>query len=345
MDIRRLLSLPDLRIEVERVGEALLQSVATDDPVLTEVAQHLIIAGGKAVRPTLALAAALTTLPAPVPEAVVQGAAAVELVHLGSLYHDDVIDEAETRRAVPSVNARWGNVMAIIAGDFLLARSSTIAAGLGTEVTALLASTIADLCQGQVREHRLLYAVDRTVADYEACIAGKTASLVAASSRIGALTSGAPTSEVDAFTTFGHAFGMAFQIRDDVLDVTGTDEQLGKPAGHDLVEGVYTLPVLHALAEGHRSGDSRLAELLGEPLEPQACADALAVVRASSGVGLAVEAGRSWANAGAVALEVVRPSEMRDHLAALARSLFDELPGDGADFFPTSGKAPAAGTT
>jgi heptaprenyl diphosphate synthase len=179
---------------------------------------------------------------------VVHGGVAVELVHLGSLYHDDVIDEAPTRRTVESVNARWGNLTAILAGDFLLARASEIAASLGTEVAGLLAATIGRLCEGEVGELKTAYNVDRTEVAYFAAIEGKTAALFATACRIGALVGSLPRPQVDALTEFGLGYGMAFQIVDDVLDVTATEAELGKPVGHDLVEGVYTLPVLRALA-------------------------------------------------------------------------------------------------
>src|SRR4051794_11395928 len=231
----------------ERVEESLRGSVRSDDAYLTEVASHLILAGGKRVGPLFAIASA-TAGGAPVTDDVIRGGVAVELVHLGSLYHDDVIDEAPTRRTVESVNARWGNLTAILAGDFLLARASEIAASLGTEVAGLLAATIGRLCQGEVSELRTAYNVDRTEDAYFGAIDGKTAALFATACRIGAIVGGLPRDHVDALTAYGRAYGMAFQIVDDVLDVTATSEELGKPAGHDLVEGVYTLPVLRAMA-------------------------------------------------------------------------------------------------
>ena len=171
----------------------------------------------------------------------------MELVHLASLYHDDVMDEATMRRTVESVNARWGNLVAIVAGDFLLARSAEIAASLGTEIAGLLAHTLGQLCQGQVAEVRAAFSTERTEDHYFTAIAGKTAALMATSCRIGALTGALPRVEVEALTTFGRCFGMLFQLRDDVLDIIGTEEELGKLPGQDLAEGIYTLPVLKAL--------------------------------------------------------------------------------------------------
>src|SRR5690606_20990554 len=194
-------------------------------------------------------------------------------VHVGSLHHDDVIDEATTRHGVDSVNARWGNLRAILSGDFLLARASELAASLGTEVATLLAATIGRLCEGEVRELVCAYRVDRSVADYAAAIEGKTAALYSTACRIGGLVAGLTRDRVDALGDFGRHYGMAFQIVDDVLDVVATDEELGKPAGHDMAEGVYNLPVLRAL-DGDRGGELR--DLLGGPLGPEERARALA---------------------------------------------------------------------
>ena len=234
---------------LRRTEDELRKVVESDDPFLTEVARHLIDAGGKRVRPALAITASLVLDEDPDVAlwAVIRGGVAVELVHQGSLYHDDVMDDAETRRTVQSVNARWGNLEAILAGDYLLARASEIAADLGTEVAGLLAATIAALCEGQVREVRHAFDVDRSEEAYLASISGKTASLLATAARIGAIVADHSRDVVDAVTDFGHNYGMAFQVVDDLLDVTATDEELGKPSGNDLVEGTYTLPVILSL--------------------------------------------------------------------------------------------------
>src|SRR6476659_3724254 len=172
-------ALPD---DLRRVEEALQAAVRVDDRFLGDVASHLLGAGGKRLRPTLTLCAAYAVTGedagagAPRP---ITGGASVELVHLGSLYHDDVIDEAETRRGVPSVNARWSNIVAILAGDYLLAQASSLAASLGADVAALLAATIGELCRGQVLELQHLFDVTRSEESYLSSIEGKTASLMA----------------------------------------------------------------------------------------------------------------------------------------------------------------------
>jgi heptaprenyl diphosphate synthase len=277
---------------LERVEKGLHEACRADDEFLTEVARHLLSAGGKRVRPAFCMAASMAGEPeagASSHEAVM-GGVSVELVHLGSLYHDDVMDEAETRRTVDSVNARWGNLKAILAGDFLLARASEIAADLGTEVAGLLAATIARLCEGQVRELQDAYNLDRTEQDYLASIDGKTAALFASACRIGGIVAEHDRGAIEALTEFGHAYGMAFQMVDDVLDVVATDEQLGKPAGHDMVEGVYTLPVIRMLA----GGDEQLVDLLGNPLDEQQRLEARAIVRSHEAIHTSLATARGY---------------------------------------------------
>ncbi len=296
----------------------------TGDEFLDGVTTHLIAAGGKRLRPALAVAAATAGVRDASREDLL-GGVSVELVHLASLYHDDVMDEATMRRNVSSVNARFGNLVAIVAGDFLLARSAEIAAGLGTEIAALLAGTLGQLCQGQVAEVRAAFQVNRTPEEYTAAISGKTASLMATSCRIGALTGGLPRTEVEALTAYGRSFGMIFQVRDDILDVIGTEDDLGKPAGQDLAEGIYTLPVLLALADAEAGRELRV--LLGRPLEQPERDKARSIVAASPAIANAVGVARRYvADAEQAAAGSASPTLARG-LAELARSLLDGLPG------------------
>jgi heptaprenyl diphosphate synthase len=319
-----LLDLPGLRDDLDRVEAGLRDAVGSEDELLTEMAGHLLAAGGKRLRPALALAAGYLAAPAPAPEAVVQGGMSVELVHLGSLYHDDVMDEAETRRAVETVNHRWGNLKAILAGDFLLARASGIAATLGTDVSALLASTIGRLCEGQVSELRTAYDIGRTQDGYFASIAGKTASLMSTACRIGAIAANLPPAEVDALTTYGQSVGMTFQIVDDVLDVVATDEELGKPAGNDLVEGVYTLPALIALADPDVGPELKAS--LGRRIDRSELPALRSLIRSSRGVSEACEHARTCARTAADQLGVFGDHPVARSLAALGPALVDSLP-------------------
>jgi heptaprenyl diphosphate synthase len=317
------LDLPLLDEGLQRVEPLLTATVVTGDSFLDSVTTHLIVAGGKRLRPLLALAAA-TGGQREATHDELMGAVAVELVHLASLYHDDVLDEATIRRNVESVNSRFGNLVAIVAGDYLLAKSAAIAAGLGTETAALLAETLAKLCQGQVAEVRSVFQTNRTREDYLAAIAGKTAALTATSCRIGALTGGLPPAEVDALTEYGHCFGMVFQIRDDILDITATDGELLKPAGQDLAEGIYTLPALVALSDPDSGPD--LHALLGKPLGQPEREKACAIVAASAGIPAATNVARTYVERATKATAGVGNQALQVGLTQLATELLSDLP-------------------
>jgi heptaprenyl diphosphate synthase len=249
------------------VERRLLEVTVANTEFLTEIAQHLLTAGGKRYRPLLAqVAAELGTNNGGDP---VEAGVSVELVHLGSLYHDDVIDEAETRRGKASVNSNWTNTVAILAGDFLLAKASEIAAPLGEEAVALIAKTYATLCEGQVRELIHADSLSHGAEGYYSVIGGKTASLIRTSARLGAMTGGADADTVDAISDWAWEMGMVFQITDDVLDLIASDEFLGKPAGSDIGEGTFTLPVLLA-AQGPDGDEIALLLGSGKPYSQEA---------------------------------------------------------------------------
>lgn len=325
MGLAEELGISTLPSDLGRVEAALRTAVVTDDPFLTDVATHLIGAGGKRVRPLLAVCAGGNG-DGPASEDVITGAVAVELVHLGSLYHDDVIDEATTRRGVESVNARWSNIVAILAGDFLLARASGLAASLGVEVAAILASTIGDLCRGQVLELQRLFDVNRDEAAYFGSIEGKTASLMASACRIGALVGGHSRETVEGLTDYGRHLGMIFQIVDDVLDLTASEQELGKPAGLDLAEGIYTLPVIYALRDS-----DELRRLLGRPLDPEGVAVGRRLACADGAVDCALAVADEHVGHCAKALESADVSpEVAEALRRLAREIITRSPARAA---------------
>ncbi len=317
------LGLPTVGEDLARFEPLLAESVVIGDSYLDQVTTHLIHAGGKRLRPMLAIASA-TGGAREASENDLLGGIALELMHLASLYHDDVMDEAEIRRNVDSVNARFGNIVAIVAGDYLMARSAAIAADLGTPVAALLARTLASLTRGQVSEVRTAYDASRTVDDYFEAIGGKTATLMASSCRVGALTSERDADVAEALGAFGHAFGMVFQIRDDLLDLVAVDGQLGKPSGQDLGEGIYTLPVLVALDDA--SVGFELRSLLGKPLDEPEREKARTLVAATSGVAVALAEGERWAAIARTALDGVPEPALRAGLGALVSSLLAEVP-------------------
>ena len=252
------------------VEQRLRDEVASDVPLLDDAARYLSDAGGKRFRPTLTLLTGMLGGLQPTDDDLVTAATIVELVHISTLYHDDVIDAADVRRGQPAAHVRWSNSVAILTGDFLLARASVLSASLGTAVSELMARTIASLSEGEILEVQgsalgrtygtAAPSSDRT--HYLRVIAGKTASLIAASARLGGLLAGMEGEKVEALTTYGYHLGMAFQLSDDVLDLSGSPSESGKVPGTDLLEGVHTLPVILALeAEGP---GSELARLLDE---------------------------------------------------------------------------------
>jgi heptaprenyl diphosphate synthase len=317
------LGLPIVDEDLARFEPLLAESVVIGDSYLDQVTTHLIRAGGKRLRPLLAIASA-TGGAREASQDDLLGGIALELMHLASLYHDDVMDEAEIRRNVDSVNARFGNVVAIVAGDYLMARSAAIAADLGTDVAALLARTLASLTRGQVSEVRTAFDVSRTIDDYLEAIGGKTAALMASSCQVGALTSRRAPEVAEALGAFGRAFGMVFQIRDDLLDLIAVDGQLGKPSGQDLAEGIYTLPVLVALDDA--SVGDELRTLLGKPLDEPEREKARALVTSTAGVDLAMSEGERWAAIARDALEGVPEVSLREGFGALVHSLLAEVP-------------------
>jgi heptaprenyl diphosphate synthase len=287
----------DLRPGMGLVEERLRKTVAAELPFVDEASRYLVDAGGKRFRPMLVLLCGMAG-GAPADHAdLVDAGVIVELVHLSTLYHDDVIDAADVRRGLPAAHVKWSNTVAILTGDFLLARASELSAALGVEVTRIMAATIADLCQGQIREvqgsaEAALHGAQRITPDrehYLKVVGEKTASLIASSCRLGALLSGQGERAIETLTDFGWRLGMTFQLADDVLDIAGEAGESGKLPGTDLREGVLTLPVLLALdAEGPQS---ELAGLLSEPTDANATA-ALAILRAHPALELARDAAR-----------------------------------------------------
>ncbi len=254
-----LVPIPRVWERMDAVETRLREVSVADTPFLTEIAQHGLAAGGKRYRPLVAQVAA--ELGSNAGSEPVEAGVAVELVHLGSLYHDDVIDEADARRGQTSVNTNWSNTVAILAGDFLLARASEVAAPLGEEAVALIARTYAQLCEGQISELVRTHDLSHGSEGYYSVIGGKTASLIRTSARLGAMTGGADDDAVEAISEWAWEMGMVFQITDDVLDLTADEAFLGKPAGSDIREGVFTLPVLLA-AEGQ--GGDEITALLAD---------------------------------------------------------------------------------
>ncbi|MEU8250878.1 polyprenyl synthetase family protein [Nonomuraea sp. NPDC048916] len=257
------------------VEKLLRSSVESEDAFVTEASKHLIEAGGKRFRTLMVLLAAqFGDASAP---GVVSGAVVIELTHLGSLYHDDVMDEAPVRRGSPSANARWDNTVAILTGDYLFAQASDLLADLGPELIRIQAQTFSRLVQGQIRETVGPHDDEDPVTHYINVLADKTGSLIAASGRFGALLSGAPADVEERLSRACEAIGVAWQLGDDLLDVASTSRQSGKTPGTDLREGIRTLPVLYVLGS---DPESRLGRLLSGPVGEEDIEEALTLLRA-----------------------------------------------------------------
>jgi heptaprenyl diphosphate synthase len=268
--------------------DGLLRSVVDhEDPFIAEASGHLSEAGGKRFRPMLTLLAA--ELGNGINDQVVTAATGVELTHLASLYHDDVMDEADLRRGVVSANARYGNSDAILVGDLLFGKASELVAGLGPEAVKIQAQTFVRLCSGQIRDARPAPAEADPIDYYLGVLADKTGVLIATAARYGAMFSGCPPETVSIMRQYGERLGIAFQLADDLLDVSSISDDSGKEPGTDLREGVATLPVL-LVRQSRDPGDDRLKHLLGGDLRDNALhAEALGLLRAHPAMGQARE--------------------------------------------------------
>ncbi|WP_133830018.1 polyprenyl synthetase family protein [Actinomycetospora succinea] len=311
---------PDLAAAVsdglDRVEELLRREVHSDYRFVTDTSLHLIEAGGKRFRPLLTLLAA--QLAGGTSEDVVVAATSVELVHLATLYHDDVMDEAVMRRGADSANARWDNSIAILTGDYLFAHASRLVSQLGPEAVRIIAETFAELVTGQMRETRGARDGEDPIDHYLAVVAEKTGSLIATSGRFGAMFAGAPDEHVTAMRRFGEIIGTAFQVSDDIIDIASPSGDSGKTPGTDLREGVATLPVLYALA-GDGPEVPRLRELgvgtreLGDP----EVGEALELLRGSRGLDEARAALDARADAARAELATLPDGPARRALEAL----------------------------
>ena len=297
----------------ERMDRLIRDDIAVSgDPFLTATATHLLDAGGKRLRPLLVLLAAQygdRERPGVVPAAAV-----VELVHLASLHHDDVVDRSATRRGVDSVNRRWGNHTAVLVGDYLVARAAMLGAALGRESVADQAHTLTRLVRGQLREATGATAGQDPEQHYLEVVADKTASLFALAARLGARAGGAPPAVTRALGDYGEALGIAFQLADDLLDLSA------KPEHADLRSGVHTMPVLRALRE-RGSDAARLRRILarGPVHDPGERATAAALLLRSAAVATTRAEVERYADRAGAALRAIPPSAATEALADLSR--------------------------
>ena len=272
-----------VRDGVAKIEQLMDTELRSADPIMTDSLTHLFKAGGKRFRPLFTV---LSAQVGPKPDAaeVTIAGAVIELVHLATLYHDDVMDEAEVRRGAPTANVRWSNNVAILAGDYLFATASRLVSRLGPEAVRLIAETFAQLVTGQMRETRGVAEGADSIEHYLKVVYEKTACLISAAGEFGAMFSGADDDQIARLSRLGGLVGTAFQISDDIIDIDSDSHESGKLPGTDVREGVHTLPMVYALAEPGPEG-ARLRELLAGPVEDDdAVTEALTLLRASPGM-------------------------------------------------------------
>ncbi len=313
-----------VRAGLAEVEKLLVRELSDGAEFLQEAALHLAKAGGKRFRPLFTILTGQLG-PRPTDPALVTAGTVVELVHLATLYHDDVMDEAPMRRGAPSVNSRWGNNIAILAGDYLFAHASRLTSTLGPDAVRIIAETFAELVTGQMRETMGARESQDPVEHYLRVVWEKTGSLIAASGRFGGTFSGADPEHVERLARLGDAVGTAFQISDDIIDISSASEQSGKTPGTDLREGVHTLPVLYALREEGAEGD-RLRKLLARPLETDdEVEEAIDLLADSRGMALAKEKLQGYADLAYAELSALPDGPANDALERLVRYTIERV--------------------
>lgn len=309
---------PAIATGLAKVEKLLRDAIANSDPLIDASSRHLVEAGGKRIRPLLVVLASL--LGDGVTEEVIKAAAIVELTHLATLYHDDVMDSAPMRRGAPTAHEVWGNSVAILTGDLIFARASVIGSELGPEAVSMQARTFERLCLGQLHESVGPREGDDPIEHHLSVISDKTASLLATSGAYGALFGGAEQ-YVEVLRSYGEKVGVAFQVADDVIDVTGAQVRSGKTPGTDLREGVPTLPILlmrNAAAAGDEDS-ARVLELVdGDLTSDEALSLAVAAVSGNDATNQAWDVARAWADDAIESLAPLPEGTVKASLTAFA---------------------------
>ena len=280
-----------IQADLEAFEPALAASVVSETPLITDVGEHLVSSGGKRLRPALFLLAARGGAAFDRARAM-PIAVALELIHTASLVHDDVIDEADTRRGAETTNAKWGNQVAILSGDYLFARAFKLVAeeGYDSSVYVKLAQLVCTLSEGEILQDHTVYQVPASEHAYYERIRKKTADFLEICCELGGAIGGMSAEDTEGMALYGHAIGMAFQITDDLLDYRQTSEHIGKPAGRDLAQGFVTLPVIRALEVLDAERRTELTSLITNPkMTDDEVARALEIVRMTDGLDYAQE--------------------------------------------------------
>jgi geranylgeranyl pyrophosphate synthase len=312
----------DLSRPLASVESGVDQLCGIDDPLVPDVCGHFCGTAGKRLRPALVLLAARAACTGALPP--ISLAAAVEVLHTATLLHDDVVDEAATRRHRPSANRQWGNTLATLAGGYLFARAMHVFASSGRSINALAADTIEHVWRGQAEEARNAYNLDLDEETYLEIIKGKTAAMYGLACRAGGVAANAADEDLERLAAYGSDLGVGFQLVDDVLDVSAAEDVLGKPAAADLRRGVYTLPVLYTLSRGDAAA-KRLRAILGhDDLQAHELQEAIDLLRANGSVHEAVSRASSTLHRAMQHLDGLPASTARDGLRLIAMEILDQ---------------------
>ena len=311
----------EIQVGLEKVETALLEAVTHTDPVANVTSRHLLEAGGKRLRPVLVLLGA--SLGDAKKDDVIKAAVVVELTHLATLYHDDVMDRAPMRRGVPTAHEVWGNSVAILTGDLLFARASQIVSRLGGKALTLQADTFERLCLGQLHETLGPQNGEDPIEHYLQVLADKTGSLIAASAELGVVYGDAPDEYREPLRNYGEKVGVAFQLIDDVIDVLS--DESGKTPGTDLRAGMPTLPTLLLRAQADRDPKAKeLVEIIDAGLEDDAqLAKAVELLRAHPALEEAYQTAKQWADDAVLALAPLPESSVKDALRVFAEAVVE----------------------
>ena len=309
----------ELLASMAEVEVFLRNSIEGKYPLVVETSRHLVDAGGKRLRPLLTLIA--SHFGNSKAKGIIEAAVVCELTHLGTLYHDDVMDEAPLRRGVESANNRWNNTVAILTGDYLFAKTSQLLADLGPEAVRLQALTFERLVIGQITETQGSSMGKTALEHYLGVVSDKTASLISASARYGAMISGADEKIMEALTKFGEEIGTVFQLADDIIDIASDSKESGKTPGTDLREGVPTLVTLYIL-ESTDPADAELKKLLSAPITDEAVvAETILKLRSHSALAKSRELVAGYGRSAQKHLEILPEGPAKAALVGLSQAV------------------------
>lgn len=309
--------------DLEKLNAGLLEAVESTSELVTEVGTHLVEAGGKRIRPALCLLAARGGAEFDLAR-VLPLAEALELIHTASLVHDDVIDDADTRRGEPTANAKWDNQVAILSGDYIFARAFSLiaAGGYGDYVSRRLADLVCNLSVGEIIQDHTVYQAVRDLDNYYERIQKKTADFLEICCELGGIVGGLSKEDTESLALYGHSIGMAFQITDDLLDIEQTADKIGKPVGSDIRQGILTLPVIHAMNVSPDAAELE-AIVTNKAMTDADVERALAIIKATDGVEVAKAKADEYLATAREAIPGSLPADIREAFVMVADFIGD----------------------